>query len=177
MTSPQVSWDEAFLGCLRCRNFTSPGDSWVSGWLCREWDCIFPMFNATQEMRHEMWHGLTRAALVFRASFSQDKSLAQQTCTESLLHSRCGPGHQGCRWTGVHGLMRETHESPDMHAPLGYVCPSRPGKSLIRKRLCDNLTCTVRTSPMRDETLNLDRQVGVAPAKKWGRSLLAERVR
>lgn len=108
MTNPWVSWDEAFLWYLRCTDFTSPGHSWVSGWLCGEWDYIFPMLNATQEMHTWNMTWPHKGHLVFRASFSRDKSLAQQTRTESLLHFRYGPGHQGCRWTGVHGLMQET---------------------------------------------------------------------
>lgn len=47
----------------------------------------------------------------------------------------------------------------------------------MREGMCGRLTWAIGTGPIRDGTLNLSRQAGVAPAKKWGRSLLAEQVR
>lgn len=108
---------------------------------------------------------------------SSSKSLAQWTCTECLFHSWYGP-RQGCRWPGPCGLKGGILESPDMPSPLWYVYPSRPGESLMSKgRCCVSLTWAVGTSPMKNGTLNLDRQVSFGPPHKWGRSALAEQVR
>lgn len=136
-----------------------PGDSWASGWVCEERDCIFPMPNATQEIN--MWNVIWpphvyQGSPIFRDTFARDKSLPQQTCTECLFHSWYGP-RQGCRWPGLCGLMGGLLESPDVPSPLWYVCPSKPEKSLMRKGgWCVSLTWAVGTTPMKNGTLNLD---------------------